>query len=197
MGNQGEEKKVIIQKMKTIKESPNNKSYRNIMPPINLEQELNRRKTGDFIPNKEARQNTDSETLEAASDNNSQLTKAKISANLKKRRKKEHEEFMACYHQWRGYDMMSMILSTTGLIIQFLNYEYDVQMHVHIRDPVKWPNAMDDPQLAGTHTNFVRMVGLFLTLNASFFLILRHYYKRKWKVEHFDKDYLTTMYWNY
>lgn len=104
---------------------------------------------------------------------------------------------MEYYNLWRGYDLTSMILSTTGLLIQFMNYEWDTKNHYHVRDPVKWPDAMDDPQLAAYHTNFVRMIGLFLTLNASFFLIKRHQYKTLWKTEYFNKDVHTRTYYQY
>lgn len=47
--------------------------------------------------------------------------------------------------KWRDYDLLCMILSTTGLVIQFMNYEYDTRSHFHKRDPKKYKYAMDDP----------------------------------------------------
>jgi hypothetical protein len=92
---------------------------------------------------------------------------------------------------------MCMILSTTGLVIQFMNYELDCAQVVHRRDPVLYPNAMDDPQNKTPRNNFVRMMVSFLTLTALFCLIQRHRYKSYWKTYCFNKDNRTYVYYKY
>ena len=93
--------------------------------------------------------------------------------------------------------MMTAILAFSGLIVAAINYEIDKASRYHSRDPLKYPNAMDDPTNAQPYTNFIRMITLLTTILAAACLSKRHYYKSKWKSDHFFDDKGTRMYYKF
>jgi hypothetical protein len=108
-----------------------------------------------------------------------------------------HKRYMKYYHYWRNYDLLTAILANTGLAIFFFYNESEMAKHVHSRDPVRWPNAMEDPANSGGSTNAVRMLGLTLSVGALYCLVQRHRYKNKWKHVYFTDDKETKLYYRY
>jgi hypothetical protein len=108
-----------------------------------------------------------------------------------------HIKYMKYYNAWRDYDLMASVLANTGLIIYFVYYEMNMTKHVHRRDPTIWENAMDDPYNKEPVTNFMRMIGLILTLFALFCLVQKHLYKVEWQRSFFSEDKETRLYYRY
>jgi len=76
--------------------------------------------------------------------------------------------------------VLTAILANMGTLIFFVYYEFNMTKHKHKRDPIKWPNAMDDPYNQEPYTNLVRMLVMVLTLFALISLVQRHRYKVEW-----------------
>lgn len=106
--------------------------------------------------------------------------------------------FLQYFKLWRDYDLFCMIYSTIGLMIQFINYEYDMSGNPsHHRSPELYPSPMDDPIFKNPKTNIIRMTVVGTSLSAVYCLIQRHRYKTKWKRVYYDFDNHTYTYLNF
>ena len=84
---------------------------------------------------------------------------------------------------------MFTILAIFGLVLAVLQYEYGHHLNAgaqsEVYDMDMYPDPMDHPLNSFSWTNPIRMVIAVSSLLAFYFLIVRHYYKRKWLNEFF------------
>jgi hypothetical protein len=116
---------------------------------------------------------------------------------IKAQKHENHKMYFKSYRLWRDYDLMCTILSSTGLLIQFVNYEYEKSQPFQKRDPIAHPNPMNDPVNGMPTTNLVRMVVFVLTILALICLVQRHLNKREWKNQCFNLDNKTYAYYKF
>jgi hypothetical protein len=84
--------------------------------------------------------------------------------------------------------MMSTIFSLLGLFIAMIDFEIDVLYVKEPLDPIKYPNAMDDPRNILKSQYILRILNMFTTIVSLIFLFFRHYYKRIWMNTFFKND---------
>jgi len=87
-----------------------------------------------------------------------------------------------------------MIFSSIGLAIAVAHYEVDMSRNFSPLDPMKYPNAMDDPRTKRPSTNLIRLTILATTLISIFCLIRRHYFRNLWLNKYFHDDGETYIY---
>jgi len=85
------------------------------------------------------------------------------------------------FNNWRDTDLVSTILALIGLIVYIIHYETIICTTPYEKpDPIKYPNAMDDPRNKHFSTNIVRLIIMITTLLAIACLCMRQYYKIVW-----------------
>lgn len=103
--------------------------------------------------------------------------------------KNRDEQFHQIYRSWRDAEIMHTILSMVGLFLAVFSYEYGQHMIEdspnRIIDMDEYPDPMDHPLNSFPWVNPIRMIIAATSLLSFIFLIIRHYYKKKWLNEFF------------
>lgn len=112
---------------------------------------------GNDKPKKEQSKKADIKTLYKPL-RNEQLIKTKEEIQ------KKYEKY---YNKWRDYDLLTSILSMTGLVIAIIDHEYNLTLKDYDpRNPL--------------HDSYVRMIITVTSLLAIVSITLRHYQKTQW-----------------
>lgn len=79
------------------------------------------------------------------------------------------KQHMLLYKKWRNADMLAAILGSIGLIISLIEYEIGFNYYFDQRDQLD------------TFRNILRLIVSFLSISCFIIIIIRYFYKIKWK----------------
>lgn len=98
-------------------------------------------------------------------------------------------------NKWKEYDLMAAFFATIGVFIQFMIFELRISEDHGPKDPLKYPDPMDDPRLKDH--NLLRILCFVCTVIAVFCVFMRHKVKTEFKKYFYSHDYGVILFYKY
>ena len=100
------------------------------------------------------------------------------------RRKRElfrrHKEYHRIFNLWRDFDLITTIITISGLFLAIVNYEIESSRHTSPINIIDYPDANSHPRVSHAQTNLVRLSIMISNIFAVACMFARHYYKYTW-----------------